>query len=104
MPLKDWYAAGFDWDSGNKTKIRDKHRVTMAECEEVLRIPGLPVFHDTQHSNNEDRHYSIGRTKSGRRLFIVFTRREDRIRVITARDMHARELKRYAPLEKDSEI
>jgi hypothetical protein len=47
----------------------------------------------------EDRLVAVGRSESGRRIFVVFTLRERdgrrSIRPITARYMHAREIRRY---------
>jgi uncharacterized DUF497 family protein len=49
------------------------------------------VFPDEEHSEGEQRYYVLGRTDKGRRLFVVFTPRRDKIRVISAREMTKRE-------------
>ena len=77
----------FDWDEGNTGKNWEKHRVSDQECEEVFFDPWLIVHYDKGHSIEEDRYYVLGKTLAGRRLFIVFTTRDDKIRVISARDM-----------------
>ncbi len=65
----------------------------------------LYVFPDTGHSLAEERYYLLGKTNNSRRLFIVFTRRKNRIRIISARDMHRKERKVYhEKAKKDSEI
>jgi hypothetical protein len=46
---------------------------------------------DEVHSKVEARYYVLGQTNAGRRLFIVFTIRNEKIRVISARDMSKRE-------------
>jgi uncharacterized protein len=82
---------GFDWDAGNLTKNWDRHQVASAECEEVcLNVP-LLLADDSKHSANEARHYVLGRTDAGRLLFIAFTVRGTRIRVISARPMNEKE-------------
>jgi uncharacterized DUF497 family protein len=88
---------GFDWDAGNSTKCRS-HGVSTAEIEAIFR--GEPrVAPDLVHSADEDRLIAIGRNREERALFIAFTIRERDgrrlIRPITARYMHAREIRRY---------
>jgi len=82
---------GFDWDEGNRDKNWKKHQVSNSECEEVFFNLPLMLQPDEAHSQSEARYYVLGQTSAGRRLFIVFTIREKRIRVISARDMSKRE-------------
>jgi uncharacterized DUF497 family protein len=86
---------GFDWNEGNRGKNWEKHGVTDSECEQVFFNQPLLVFADTEHSEDEQRYYVLGRTDRGRRLFVVFTPRADRIRVISAREMTKRERALY---------
>ncbi len=90
-----YYCDGFEWDAGNLDKNWVLHRVGKAECEEVFFNVPLLVSDDAKHSQTEQRHYILGQTDRGRLLFIVFTVRNNRIRVISARDMTNREAKRY---------
>ncbi len=48
-----------------------------------------------RHSEHEERFYALGQTDVGRRLFVVFTLRGRRIRVISARDVSRKERKVY---------
>jgi len=97
--------SGFDWDSANRDKNWQQHKVTWWECEEVFFNQPLYVFPDTGHSLAEQRNYTLVKTNSGRLLFIVFTRRSNRIRVISSRDMHRKERRVYhEKAKKDSEI
>ena len=50
---------------------------------------------NSAHSEKEPRYYVLGHTIAGRRLFIAFTVREEKIRVISARDMSKKERKIY---------
>jgi uncharacterized protein len=86
---------GFEWDSGNITKNWDKHDVTTGECEQIFFNKPLIVKRDRQHSTLEKRYYVLGRTNMNRLLFAVFTVRNDKIRIISARDMTESEIKRY---------
>ncbi len=86
---------GFDWDENNREKNWKKHQVLAGECEEVFFNLPLLLQTDSAHSGKEPRHYVLGHTIAGRRLFIAFTVREDKIRVISARDMSKKERKIY---------
>ncbi len=87
--------SGFDWDDGNTGKNWRKHKVSDSECEEVFFNQPLFIFPDPEHSENEERFYILGRTNRGRRLFMVFTPRESKIRIISAREMTKRERSFY---------
>lgn len=86
---------GFDWDEGNLLKNWEKDGVTAAECEQAFFNRPLLAQPDVGHSVAEIRFYVRGQSDSGRRLFLVFTVREDRIRVISARDMSRSERRSY---------
>jgi len=82
----------FDWDEGNARK-NDKHGVSMAEAEQIFFNDPLLLVADTKHSHAEQRYHALGKTDEGRTLHITFTLRKagEKIRVISARDMHKKE-------------
>lgn len=86
---------GFDWDEGNLNKNWEKHQVSNSESEEVFFNLPLLLQTDEAHSKAEARYYVLGQTNAGRRLFIVFAIRIEKISVISARDMSKRERKIY---------
>ena len=86
---------GFDWDDGNVEKNWRSHRVTPSEVEQVFFNRPLLVADDVKHSEKEKRYYIFGQTDEGRFLFIAFTVRKKRIRVISSRDMNRKERKVY---------
>jgi uncharacterized DUF497 family protein len=86
---------GFDWDEANLAKNWHKHRVSPWECEQVFFNVPLVVADDLTHSTVEPRYYVLGQTDARRRLFIVFTVRGRRVRVISARDMSPKERRIY---------
>lgn len=92
---------GFDWDKGNIEKNRIKHDVAPSECEQIFFNRPLLIHDDTLHSAEEQRFYALGRTDMDRRLFVVFTVRENLIRIISARDMSRKERRIYGD-EKNS--
>jgi len=88
---------GFDWDDGNARKSEDKHEVSMAEAEQIFFNDPLLLLEDEKHSQSESRNHALGKTDEGRLLHITFTLRKagEKIRVISARDMHKKERKIY---------
>jgi len=86
----------FDWDDGNSEKNWHRHGITDLESEEIFFNQPLIVAPDRTQLSNEIRHRALGRTDSDRRLFVAFTIRENRIRVISARDMNKSEERIYA--------
>jgi uncharacterized DUF497 family protein len=89
--------AGFDWDEGNLTKCQ-QHGVPVAEIERLFTRPHR-ISADVEHSLAEERLKAIGKSSSGRPIFLVFTLRErdgsTYIRPISARYMHRREVESY---------
>lgn len=85
----------FEWDQGNKDKNFLKHQVTDEECEEVFFDTKKRVLKDVLHSDYEARYVLIGQTKKQRILFVVFTTRNRKIRVISARNLNKRERDLY---------
>jgi uncharacterized protein len=93
----DFYKVeGFDWDTGNARK-NEKHGVTQAEAEQVFLNEPLFITPDEKHSGSERRYRALGETATGRQLTIIFTLRQSGalVRVISARNMNAKERKLY---------
>ncbi len=100
MKLEDLIArcTGFDWDEGNLPKIRETHKISGAEYEQVFFNHPVVAARDEKHSGEEDRYYALGHTDSGRLLFVGFTIRKELVRPISARDMNRKERKVYESL------
>ena len=96
-------AKGFDWDEWNTEKIWKKHQVSSAECEQVFFNQPFVAGDDYEHSQEEARFYVLGKTDVGRSLFLVFTVRDELIRIITARDMSRKERRIYQDVEKEND-
>jgi len=85
----------FDWDIGNCDKNFHKHHVSMQEAEEVFVNEPLKILDDTTHSKKEKRYVVLGKTNNRRILFISFTLRKNKVRIISARDMDKKEKNYY---------
>ncbi len=79
---------GFDWDEGNRDKNLRLHGVTDNEAEQVF-------YNSPKVYRQSNRLLAYGRTYAGRYLFVVFVLRQGLIRVISAREMTARERRLY---------
>lgn len=87
--------AGFEWDEGNVDKSYRKHGITPNEAEEVFLDEDILLLEDIKHSQQEERFEAIGKTTRGDVLFLAFTIREDKIRIISARKANKKERKQY---------
>lgn len=85
----------FDWNKGNKEKNLAKHKVNYYECEQVFFHKPLHILRDKKHSQKEKRYIAIGQTKRKRQLFIIFIMRNNKVRIISARDLSRKERRIY---------
>lgn len=86
---------GFEWDKGNVDKSYRKHGITPNEGEEVFLDENILLSEDIEHSKQEERFEAIGKIVKGDILFLVFTVRKDKIRIISARKANKIERRRY---------
>ncbi len=89
---------GFDWDEGNWPKCA-KHGLTKTEIEETFLYSPPMVQTDRTSQDKEVRYNAIGKTFSGRMVFLVFTIRDKNgrrlLRPISARYMPRKEVEHY---------
>lgn len=85
----------FQWDKGNIDKSYKKHGISPNEAEEIFLDEELKVLKDIRHSQKEERFIALGKTFTGKKLFVVFTVRQEKIRVISARPMNRKERRIY---------
>lgn len=83
----------FDWDNANIDHII-RHNIIPLEVEDALIDPRR-IGTSPRKLSEEKRWAVLGSTSEGRILFVVFTRREGMIRVVTARDATEQEKRRY---------
>lgn len=84
----------FDWDDANTEHIA-RHAVHPEEAEEAVTDPdrvGAPAY---RAQNGERRQAITGQTEDGRLLTVILTRRDDLLRVVTARDASESERRAY---------
>ena len=85
----------FEWDPEKDRINQENHGVSFTEASSVFGDPLHRTVADPRHSVGEYRYLTTGYT-SGRRLVIVaHTDRDDRIRIITAREALPKERRFY---------
>lgn len=88
----------FEWDEGNAHKIQ--LRFSLEEIEECF-LQEFDYFPDIKHSQNETREIRIVKSRNGKNIYICFTIRGEKVRVISARFMKDREVKKYEAFKKN---
>ncbi len=85
----------FEWDI-DKYKINlKKHGISFEEATTVWTDILALIAPDPEHSFIEEREWIIGESYKGRLLIVVYTIRNDKIRIISARLATKKERKEY---------
>ena len=83
----------FEWDENKELLNIAKHRLDFRTAARVFLDPFLLEFEDDRNYN-ETRWNVIGMV-DGRVLFVTYTERNERIRIISARGAEAHERRKY---------
>ena len=90
----------FEWDAGKaRTNLR-KHGVSFRAATGVFRDALALTTFDNEHSEDEERWVTLGRTENGQYLVVIHTfaqvnAAEIRIRIISARAADGQEIRDY---------
>ena len=85
----------FEWDSEKATHNLRKHKVSFGEAATVFGDALSTTARDPDHSTNEDRYITIGMSTNDRLIMVAHTERDDRIRIISARELTRTERETY---------
>ncbi|MGE5139508.1 MAG: BrnT family toxin [Rudaea sp.] len=85
----------FEWNVEKARQNELRHGITFEEAETAFDDAHARVGYDPDHSLSEHRLILIGHSDRNRLLFISFTERHGRIRIISARKATRNERKRY---------
>ena len=83
----------FEWDSNKAISNFKKHGVDFADAVIVLEDERAITIPDDY--SDEERFITVGMDSFGRILVVVYTWRENRIRIISARKATTKEIKQY---------
>ncbi len=85
----------FAWDPQKAALNLAKHDVSFEEATTVWDDLFNIEFFDDEHSADENRFIMIGESQHQRLLIISFTERDNRVRIISARQLTPRERREY---------
>lgn len=83
----------FEWDRSKAKKNKSKHGIAFADTFAVFEDPNAVTIEDFR--SDEQRYVTIGMDAFGRILVVVYTWRDDRIRIISARKAVRSEVRQY---------
>jgi uncharacterized DUF497 family protein len=83
----------FEWYSEKEQANIEKHGINLDTVKKVFDDPFRIEQYDLEHSGLEDRWQTLG--MAGDVLFVVYTERGDRARIITAREAEPEERRLY---------
>ncbi|MFM9961880.1 MAG: BrnT family toxin [Planctomycetaceae bacterium] len=85
----------FEWDPDKADRNWRKHGISFHEAATVFDDPLAITYPDPDHSDEEERFVTFGHSESGRLLVVSHTDREQRTRIISARQATRRERNSY---------
>lgn len=95
MDKSDIIFKDFEWN-GQKAEINlQNHRISFEEATTVFADQFFVIFKDSEHSEGEQRFIIIGVSDKLNYLFVSFTERNQRTRIISARELTSKERKDY---------
>jgi len=83
----------FEWDELKAKENKSKHGISFADTFAVFEDPNAVTLEDFRR--DEQRYVTIGMDALGRILVVVYTWREDNIRIISARKAVRYEVRQY---------
>jgi uncharacterized DUF497 family protein len=84
----------FEWDDDKAAANFKTHKVRCEHAAEAFEDPFALIERDDSDDYGEDRFILIGRAAGGI-LTVVYTERNERLRIISAREANTRERRNY---------
>ena len=85
----------FEWDSNKAKNNINKHTVSFEEASTVFNDIYAKYDYDPDHSFEEERFIMVGYSYKNRLLFVSYTLRGEKIRIISSRIATKQERKQY---------
>ena len=104
MDFNDGINYKFNWDNNKASINLVKHKISFEEGKTIFKDPFLVTYPDENHSDNEDRLISIGKSINEKLLLVVHLERIEMpnrilIRIISCRKATHNERKIYEERE-----
>jgi uncharacterized protein len=87
--------AEFEWDTEKAESNLKKHGVSFEEAATVFFDPLSLTIPDPLHSEEANRFVTIGLSNQHHPIVVMHSERDDRIRIISARQATSNERKKY---------
>jgi uncharacterized protein len=84
-----------EWDGEQAKTNRFKHGIAFLEATSVLDDPYVLILDDPLHSIGEQRFLAVGYSDRNQLLAVIYTERNNDIRIISARPATTQERKSY---------
>jgi uncharacterized DUF497 family protein len=85
----------FEWDPRKAESNQRKHQVSFLEAATVFEDDFTITIPDPDHSESEDRYITIGWSHRRRLLMVAHSDRNNRIRIISTRELTKAERQAY---------
>lgn len=85
----------FEWDENKAASNLEKHGVSFAEAASVFVDSLSLTIPDPLHSEDESRFVTIGKSNDSALLVVVHTDRDEKTRIISAREATRTERRNY---------
>lgn len=85
----------FEWDDAKAELNERKHGVSFSEAMTVFADLLSVTGYDPDHSDDEDRYITMGLSATGRLLIVAHTDRDQKVRIISARQASRAERRDY---------
>ncbi len=85
----------FEWDPEKALRNLAKHGISFHEAATVFGDPLAITYGDPDHSDEEDRFLTFGFSTLGRLIVVSHADREERTRIISAREASRKERNIY---------
>jgi uncharacterized DUF497 family protein len=95
VPRENVSIMEFEWDLRKAERNRARHGVSFGEAATVFADPLGWAFPDPDHSQGENRYVLVGMSARRRILMVAHTDRDDRTRIISAREATRQERRFY---------
>jgi uncharacterized DUF497 family protein len=85
----------FEWDPAKAASNVGKHGISFEEASSAFGDPLAHSIQDPLHSHDEERFVLMGQTNVGRLAVVVYTDRDETVRIVSARLATPSERRRY---------
>ena len=85
----------FEWDNEKNTINKQKHKIGFEEAVLVFDDSFHIELYDTAHSDREDRFLAIGTVVNVLIVLVVYTEKNEKVRIISARPATNKEKELY---------